>query len=178
MSAPKQLTLVGYGWHFVPRIPFELGRLASGDVVVVHHAQPRLPKLRLQPYEQGVRVALGPGTQSADEVVDDYVDGQAPEGPDWSLGFQAGYLMPWPLGTSVWSTKDHVDWPVELTLQGSQRDEMLYVQGPFERKRSVVLSGLVGPGMELASAAEWSAASGRVESIVMRHWIEQREWRQ
>ncbi len=178
MIDPKRMTLVGHGWHFIPRVPFELGRLASGDVVMVHHSPPSVPKLRLQAHDGGLRFALGPGTQSAEQVVHDYVDGQALEGPDWSLGFEAGYLMPWPFGTSVWSTKGHVDWPVELTLSGSQQDEMLYVQGPLERQRSVVLSGLIGPGMELASAAEFNGTSGRIESLELRYQVGDREWRQ
>lgn len=125
-----------------------------------------------------MQITLGAGTTSPEEVLLDFYVDQPLEAPGWSLGCDAGYRMPWPAGTRVWSTKDHVRWPVELTLAGGQPDEKLYVQGPFERAGAPELGTLVGAGSELVGRVELRGARGVIEAIELRYVHEGAEWRQ
>lgn len=175
----KQVTLVGHGWHLVPRIPFELGLFASGDAVIVHHGPPSMRKLRVAVLGGRVQVALDPGTASPEDVLLDFYDGEPLEGPGWSLRCDAGYLLPLPAGTRIWSTQDHVDWPVEIIpAEGAHRDEMVYVQGPFDRARAPVLASLVDAGMVLVNRAELAGVRGAIEVIEIGYTHEGAEWRQ
>ena len=164
------------GWRIEPKPPFVIGRLAGGDAVIAHHGTASMPKLRLSS-EGGLQVALGPGTQAVEEVLYDYFDGEPNEGPGWWLAFEAGYLCPWPVHTTVWSTGDDASWPVELTLDGG-RDEFLYVKGPFARSSAPELGSLVGPGMERVGSARFAGVHGAIEMIELRYTHADAEWRQ
>jgi hypothetical protein len=176
----KTLMLTGYGWTIVPRPPFELGRLASsGDAVVAHHggAAP-LPQIRLAVVEGRVRVALGPGTRDLEQVLLDWSDGGRDLTQRWSLAHAAGYVFPWPSGTSVSSTRDIADWPVELTFSGCARDEMVYVRGPFHRSGAPSLEQFVAPGMSIAGTAQLAGALGPIDAIELEYEHDAVEWRQ
>lgn len=88
-------SLLGFGWHFTPRAPFEFGRLVGGDVVVVHHGAKGQSKARLSPAGGRMQFALAPGTQSLDEVLLDHgPTGGEPSGRclDEMLYIQGPYL--------------------------------------------------------------------------------------
>lgn len=146
--------------------------------MVVHHRPPSPSRIRIAASGEQIKIALGPGTTTAEEVLLDFYDGQPPQGPGWWLGCNGGYHLPWPAGTSVWSTQDHATWPVEITLTGGHPDEMLYVQGPFLRGQAPTLESLVGAGMTLVGRAQFTGVHGAIESIELRYSHDGCEWHQ
>lgn len=171
-----QFSLTGHGWCLIPRVPFEIGSLPAGDVVVVHHID-QLPKLRIAVKEGGqLGLQLGPGTKDPLEVLEDYYDGEPIEHPGFSLTFDR-YEVAWPEGTAVFSTDASVSWSVELTLAGGSFDEMLYMQGPFERADAPLMS-LVGPNMTVVGTTSLEGAHGKVEALELDYLHEGQHWRQ
>lgn len=176
----KHLILFGHGWAFLPRVPYEIGRLQSApeDAVIVHHTEEgegSRPMVRLGPWEGSVRLALGPGTREAEQVLEDWWDGEPATFNGWSLRTQR-WTMPWPQGTSLWSTQGHVDWPFELTVPGCGGDEMLYVQAPFTRAPEV--SQLLAAGMSKAGEETFRGAAGEVMGLELAYSQGGEPWRQ
>ncbi len=176
----KHLILFGHGWAFLPRTPFEIGRLPSApdDVVIVHHVKTEggsPPMVRLGPWEGSVRLALGPGTHEAEGALEDWWDGEPTAGEPWAIRTQR-WTMPWPPMTTLWSTQEHVDWPFELTLSGCEADEMLYVQAPFTRAPAA--SQLMAAGMSKAGEEGFRGAAGEVMGLELAYEQEGAPWRQ
>ncbi len=167
--------LVGGGVCLVLREPFEVGRLASGDVVVVHHVGETKPKLRLSLADGGVRFALGPGTEHWEDVIDDLVDDDALRGVPFALELDGRTSIAWPPGTTAWSAD--ASWPIELTF-GEAGDEMLYVQGTLEPHRLPALPLLVAPGMEIVRTEQLAGVLGPVECIELAYVRDGVAWRQ
>jgi hypothetical protein len=166
------MRLEGYGSRLAPRAPFELRRLSSERVVLLHHALagPRqilvAPSLAEEGDDGSTRVALGPGTASPDEVLA-RID-EVAHRPGWSLA-TADYAFDWSPRLVAWSTPDDVAWPCELTLVDGGGDEMIYVLGPFSGAPPRP-DDLIAPGMSVVARGE--------ESIELAYTHDGQAWRQ
>lgn len=177
MSTSKNVSLRVHDWAFIPRVPFEIGRMAE-SVVFVHHT-PEQPKVRVTMRAgQPPGIQLGPGTRDAEEVLSDFFDGEPDEGARWALVFEAGYRFEWPENTALWSTDDSVNWAVELTIAGGPLDQMLYVQGPFLASHAPSLEALIGPGMEAVGRMNLDGSAGVIQAIELAYQHEGQPWRQ
>jgi hypothetical protein len=90
------------------------------------------------------RVRLGPATASWRDVLAAVEESESRQG--WRLVMQHAGCS-WPGATTVWSTPDDCSWPFELTLPGSHRDAIVYLQGPFAPGDAPRAEALVAPGM-------------------------------
>lgn len=177
MSTSKNVSLRVHEWAFIPRVPFEIGRM-SESVLFVHHT-PEQPKLRITMRAgQPPGIQLGPGTREADEVLLDFFDGEADEGAGWALVFEAGYRFDWPENTALWSTDESVNWAIELTIAGGPLDQMLYVQGPFLTRDAPSLDAMIAPGMQMVGRASLDGSAGAIQAIELGYQHEGLPWRQ
>lgn len=174
-DAVPRVVVAGHGLVVVPRIPFEIGCLASGDLVVVHHVGEVAPKLRLSASGEGVRFGLGPGTASVEDVVHDLEEDAALRGAPFVLDLDGATTIAWPSTMTVWSSD--ASWPVELTF-GEAGDEMLYVQGTLDPSRLPALPLLAAPGMEIVTTETLRGAHGPAECIELAYVRDGVAWRQ
>ena len=165
----RAVAFVGYGTRVVPKVPFEVGRLANDDedLVFVHQSSPAR-KVLVAPNDKGMGMKLAPGTTTPDEVFVQ-ID-QVTRTAGWRLE-SSGYSIPLLPGLSAWSTKDGTRWTVELTIEGaSEQDEMLYVEGPFANGAAPKLDSLVDKNMKIATKSS--------ESLEVTYLVGEALWRQ
>lgn len=177
----KTITIVGYDSEVSPRIPFEVGRLSGDDdrVVFVHHGADAKKQAMIAPSldadNPGSKLALAPGTEDVGQVLDEI--GEWEYQPGWSVQTRY-YNFPWPKGLSLFSTVDAVNWVIELTLQGGDRDEMIYMQGPFARSDAPTPEALVGEGMTEVGWGKVDGVGGEGGWIEMSYQVEGVTWKQ
>ena len=173
-----RVVIAGQGLVVVPRAPFEIGRLDSGDLVVVHHAGEVSPKLRISTSGGAIRLGLGPGTARWEDVVHALDEEPSVRDAPFVLDLDGATTIEWPIHTTAWSTD--ASWPVELTFDDEASDEMLYVQGAFDASRLPSLSLLVAPGQTLVRTDTLEGACGPIERVELayeRHGTAWLQWR-
>lgn len=174
----SRLVIAGQGVVVVPREPFEIGRLDSGDLVVVHHAGEVSPKLRLSTSGETVQLGLGPGTSRWEDVLHMLEEDPSSRGVPYELDLDGATAIEWPMHMTAWSTES--SWPIELTFDDESLDEMLYVQGALESSRIPAMASLVAPGQTLTRTDTFAGMHGVIECIELAYehqgvaWV---QWR-
>lgn len=175
-SVPR-VVIAGQGMIVVPRAPFEIGRLASGDLVVVHHrSEGASSAMRLSTREGALRYALRPDTPRWEDVLHDLDEDQALRGAEFVLDLDGRTTIAWPAETTGFSAD--ASWPIELTLGAEAGDEMLYVQGALDASRVPALSLLVAPGQSLVHTDTLAGAHGEIERVELAYTHEGVAWLQ
>ncbi|MBN8616071.1 MAG: hypothetical protein J0L92_36100, partial [Deltaproteobacteria bacterium] len=171
-----RVVIAGQGLVVVPRAPFEIGRLDSGDLVVVHHDGAVSPKLRLSTAGDAIRLGLGPGTARWEDVVHALDEEPSLRDAPFVLDLDGATTIEWPIHTTAWSAD--ASWPVELTFDDEASDEMLYVQGALDAARVPALSLLVAPGQTLVGTDTLAGAHGPIERVELAYERDGAAWRQ